>query len=246
MEKKTPSQPLLIVEGNIGSGKSTFLKILQNQLSLDVIPEPTNKWQKIGENDNLLDLFYKDTKRWAYTFQSFAFISRIQTYLEHQKTTKKSTIQVLERSVYCDRYCFAKNCFESGTMSTLEWHIYKEWFTWLTSMYTPQPIGFIYLKTDPSICFQRLQKRKRSEESNIPLSYLNLLHAKHEEWLIEQKDVDKELKNIPCLVLDCNKEFETNSAMRDHLLQKVADFIEEITTLQTIVCQSPAEKFAHI
>ncbi len=56
-------------------------------------------------------------------------------------------------------------------------------------MYTPQPIGFIYLKTDPSICFQRLQKRKRSEESNIPLSYLNLLHAKHEEWLIEQKDV---------------------------------------------------------
>ncbi len=79
MEKKTPSQPLLIVEGNIGSGKSTFLKILQNQLSLDVIPEPTNKWQKIGENDNLLHLFYTYTKRWAYTFQSFAFISRIQT-----------------------------------------------------------------------------------------------------------------------------------------------------------------------
>ena len=66
--------PLIMIEGNIGAGKSTFLKVLQNQLNADIIFEPTNKWQEIDRESNLLDLFYKDTPRWAYTFQSYAFI----------------------------------------------------------------------------------------------------------------------------------------------------------------------------
>jgi deoxycitidine kinase len=63
------------------------------------VPEPITKWQKIekeNEDDtenqngvqkpiisiltlkkgNLLDMFYVDPNRWAYTFQSYAFLSR--------------------------------------------------------------------------------------------------------------------------------------------------------------------------
>ena len=115
-------------EGNIGAGKSTFLNILRQNLEVDIIFEPTDKWQNIGTGGNLLDLFYKDTKRWAYTFQSYAFITRVESVLEHQAKSANKNVQILERSVYCDRYCFAKNCFEHGNMSALEWQIYKEWF----------------------------------------------------------------------------------------------------------------------
>ena len=136
---------LIVIEGNISSGKSTFLNILKNDLSMDVIQEPTEEWKKIGEG-NLLDLFYKDTSRWAYTFQSYAFITRIKAYLDHKKKSSHP-ISVLERSVYCDRYCFEKNCFESGTINALEWQIYKEWFYWLVSNFIPTNWAFLRLSS---------------------------------------------------------------------------------------------------
>jgi deoxyadenosine/deoxycytidine kinase len=228
---KSPMQlhTLLVLEGNIGAGKSTFLKIIQDDLGIDVIPEPTARWQNLGVHSNLLDLFYKDTKRWAYTFQSFAFVSRIQAIVEHMEVAHRNSIHVLERSVYCDRYCFAQNCFESNLMTPLEWHIYTEWFTWLVEKYMPRPQGFIYLRTDPSICYQRLLKRQRKEEATISLDYLEKLHEKHEDWLVRGKGVGSTaIATVPVLTLDCNIDFETNSAHRNRMIDAVASFINTI------------------
>ncbi len=220
--------PHFVVEGNIGAGKSTFLRLIGSELGIDVIYEPTDKWQRKDKEGNLLDLFYKDTPRWAYTFQSYAFISRIQSQIEHEASVTTTEPQVYERSVYCDRYCFAKNCFELGFMSALEWSIYKEWFGWLVEAYTKKPSGFIYLRTTPDVCYQRIQKRSRCEESSIPLSYLEALHTRHEEWLISKQEVLSSLMNVPILVLDCTKEFETDSAAREVMLKQVADFIASV------------------
>ena len=81
MEKISLDKQFVVLEGNIGAGKSTMLNIMQKQLGLSVINEPTNKWQHVGQTDNILDLFYKDTKRWAYTFQSYAFLTRVHAIL---------------------------------------------------------------------------------------------------------------------------------------------------------------------
>jgi len=229
MTTKNSQPPYLVIEGNIGAGKSTFLKIIKEKLSIDVVYEPTDKWQREGKEDNLLDLFYKDTKRWAYTFQSYAFISRIQSQMEHQKNVSSDRPQVYERSVYCDRYCFAKNCLEMGTMTEMEWHIYKEWFSWLVESYTAKPSGFVYLRTNPKVCYDRIQKRQRCEESGVPLSYLELLHTRHEEWLIEKKEVMPWLADTPVLILDCNEEFESNNAVQKEHLAKLQAFINQIT-----------------
>ena len=226
MSNQSKASPLYILEGNIGAGKSTLLALLNNYLDVDIIPEPTNKWQKIG-SDNLLDLFYKDTKRWAYTFQSYAFISRIQTFLEHQAQQTHPQRQILERSVYCDRYCFAKNCFETGTMSDLEWQIYTDWFSWLVTNYTQPPSGFIYIRTNPEVCYELLIKRNRSEEATIPLSYLSLLHTKHEEWLIDKKDVSTQISTIPVLILDCDEEFEENKAQHKKIMEQIRSFMQK-------------------
>lgn len=217
---------LFILEGNIGAGKSTLLKILKNNIDIEAIPEPMTKWQKISGTDNLLDLFYKDTKRWAYTFQSYAFISRIQATIEHQLNNPDKQTFVLERSVYCDRFCFAKNCVERGTMTELEWQIYKDWFSWLAESQIPQPTGFIYLRAEPEICMQRLQKRNRSEETNVSLEYLNSLHNKHEDWLIRKIDLPKTLLNVPVLVLDCNQEFEQDKSKESLLLEQIKTFMQ--------------------
>lgn len=215
-----------MLEGNIGAGKSTFLKLIQNNVGAEVILEPTDQWQHVGEDGNILDLFYKDTPRWAYTFQSYAFITRVKAQADSLANPASSPVQIMERSVYCDRYCFARNCYEAGTMSNVEWQIYKEWFDWLIDNHVQTPSGFIYLKTDPEVCYQRLLKRNRSEESGVPLSYLKSLHKRHEDWLVAKEEISPALKNVPVLVLDCNKEFETNPAVQQDFVDQMHAFID--------------------
>lgn len=90
---------VLSLEGSIGSGKSTFLQILKEKLGddLEIFAEPVEEWKNVGEGgDNLLNLFYEDPKRWAYTFQSYAFVSRLML---QQKTLSESTKSVVVRSL---------------------------------------------------------------------------------------------------------------------------------------------------
>lgn len=221
---------ILTLEGNIGAGKSTFLRILQEHVPLiDVVFEPTNKWQSSCDEENLLKLFYQDNKRWAYTFQSYAFISRIQQQEESLARNPHLPVQVLERSVYCDRYCFAYNLYEMGMMTPLEWHMYTEWFSWLVEAYTTKPSGFIYLKTTPQTCLDRIQKRARSEESAIPLSYLESIHEKHERWLVHSRNSSTITAHIPVLELACDEDFEHNSERLRKHLEQVQRFIERLS-----------------
>ena len=136
-----------IIEGNIGAGKSTFLAKVGRFLDVQQVFEPCSAWQDVGGAGNILQAFYDDGKRWAYTFQSYAFITRVLAQ-EKNKLLHPDAIQLLERSVYSDRYCFAKNAYESGLMNSLEWALYCEWFEWLVQSRMDTPQGFIYLRTN--------------------------------------------------------------------------------------------------
>lgn len=226
MNQHTTQQKCFIVEGNIGAGKSTFLRILQSYLNVQMVFEPHEKWQNVGGGENLLEKFYIDAPRWAYSFQTYAFVTRVMAQEQHA-AVNQYPVQVLERSVYSDRYCFAKNCFEMGTMSSLEWKLYQEWFGWLVDNYTTKPDGFIYLRTDPKVCYERLLKRSRHEEAAVPLEYLQKLHDKHEDWLIAKNDVASYLKSTPVLILECNEEFEANQGAMEAHVEKIVAFLME-------------------
>lgn len=214
----------LIVEGNIGAGKSTFLKLLQDYCAAHVVFEPHEQWQNIGGH-NLLDKFYTEPNRWAYTFQSYAFVTRMRADQEARKKSNHQTF-IIERSVFSDRYCFAKNCFEMGVMSPIEWNLYQDWFEWLVTAQNYIPDGFIYLKTDPKTCYDRMMIRNRSEESCVSLDYLTMIHQKHEHWLIAKQEIPDYLQSIPVLTLECNEDFEANSnefAKHLHAIERFFD-----------------------
>jgi len=226
MSEHNPSQQKsFIVEGNIGAGKSTFLKLIEHRLDIQVVLEPHEQWQKVGDTENLLEKFYADTQRWAYTFQTYAFVTRIMSQQEYAKKNIFSS-QLLERSVYSDRYCFAHVAHELGNMNALEWKLYQEWFTWLVDNYTTKPSGFIYLRTSPETCYKRLKKRCRKEEIDISLDYLQALHNKHEKWLIEKEDIAPYLKHVPVLSLPCDVDFENNMQEQERHIEKIISFFD--------------------
>ncbi len=234
------TKKLIVLEGNIGAGKSTLLRLIKQNLPVSIIAEPTDKWQQVAQDENLLDLFYKDTPRWAYTFQSYAFLTRVQSIIDHMAKAHPQETFILERSVYCDRFCFAKNCYEAGFMTPLEWNIYKDWFAWLVeSNHAPKPNGFIYLRVEPEIAFKRIQKRSRSEESAIPQAYLQALHDKHDDWLVYNKESCPSLKHVPVLTLDCNEEFEQDGQRQEQHLADIISFIEQMNkTDQQVITNS--------
>ena len=71
------------MEGNISAGKTTFLKRIINETVelqdlVEIVREPIDKWKDIGpDHFNILDAFYSDPKRYAYTFRNYVFVTRV-------------------------------------------------------------------------------------------------------------------------------------------------------------------------
>jgi deoxyadenosine/deoxycytidine kinase len=218
----------LSVEGNIGAGKSTFLNKVRDSLDCSLLWEPCHEWQDIG-GLNLLDEFYKDIKRWAYSFQLYAFLTRIEAIEKKLNDQRDSgDFFIAERSIFADRYVFAQVCYEIGNMSQLEWNMYCKWFDWTLMRKAKRvlPSGLIYLKVDPLVSCERIKYRGRSEEKDIPFDYLQSLDNYHDEWLIQKKGLHTQIKDIPVLVLDCNEEFENNEKVWNNMLDKLIKFIK--------------------
>ena len=70
------AKPFFVVEGNIGAGKSTFLRLVKQEIPLQLVYEPLKEWQEV-EGENLLEKFYQDIPRWTYTFHSYTFVTRV-------------------------------------------------------------------------------------------------------------------------------------------------------------------------
>ncbi|XP_012662884.1 deoxyguanosine kinase, mitochondrial isoform X2 [Otolemur garnettii] len=188
--------------------------------------------QSIG---NLLDMMYREPTRWSYTFQTVSFMSRLKIQLEpfpENLLQAKKPVQIFERSVYSDRYIFAKNLFENGSLSDIEWHIYQDWHSFLLQEFASRLKlhGFIYLQATPQVCLKRLYLRAREEEKGIELAYLEQLHGQHEAWFIHKttKPHFEALQNIPVLVLDVNDDFSEEVTKQEELMRKVKTFVKNL------------------
>ena len=64
------------------------------------------------------------------------------------------------------------------------------------------------------------------------MSYLESLHARHEDWLISGKEGEYEgfqgASNTPVLILDSNADFEEHPNRKVEVQQEIAAFIESL------------------
>ena len=211
---------VLFCEGGISAGKSTFVALLEKHFpDCSVVFEPLDTWKSIKDDEgkNILDRFYKDMPKYAYAFQSTAFLSRVVKMREALDSPTK--IVCIERSPYSDRNIFAKNCKNNGTMTDIEHRLYLEWFGWMEKFFDIPQKHFIYLRCDPTIAYKRIKERARPEEEGVTQEYLTTLHELHEEWLGGRDDV---------LVLDADIDFKNDINNYNKLSTQLKEFVEKI------------------
>lgn len=182
---------LFTIEGNIGSGKSTFIEQLKknlkhvNGIPVVYVPEPVEEWENIQSLDgkNMIELFYQDQPKYAFSFQMMAYITRLNIL---KKEIKKypNCILISERSLLADYHVFAKMLYEDGNISHENYQIYKRWFySFLDDI---DITGIIYLAIQPSVCFERCSVRSRKGENTISLEYLTRCWEMHERWMEDE------------------------------------------------------------
>lgn len=211
--------PILIsLDGNIGAGKSTLLERIRTTIPhVTVIQEPVGSWltMKNDAGESLLSLFYKDTARWAYTFQNCALLTRLldtQNILSKIKSGEiRTPIVITERSVLTDCHVFATMLRKQGKIDSLEWDLYMRWYTNFAKDLPYK--GIIHLTTSAATSKKRIVTRNRSGEESIPISYLDELDVAHHEWV--------ESSHLP--VLQINNE---EDGTMDDILEKITKWLE--------------------
>ena len=176
-------KPIIWVEGIIGSGKSTFSKIIAEKLHLRLISEPV-------DND-YLTIFYENPKRWAFPMQIDLLhkrysLQKLAAYEASLAAVGESPYQgvVLDRGLPGDRV-FAKLHMLEGNISDVEWKTYQRAYETMTCSLIP-PSLLIFLDVEPTTALTRVQSRDRSfERAGVPLEYLIKLQRGYMDLLAE-------------------------------------------------------------
>ena len=176
--EKIKTKKIYALEGNIGAGKTTILKIIgKNFKDVEFVEEPVKQWQNLG-GMNLLDSFYTDPKRWGFSFEFFSMLTKIKALLNAANSDKP--IIIIERSILSNKV-FMDISEELGKLDKMEYRMLMNTYDFYIQHVYPQLSGIIYLDTPVEECIRRITKRNRGEECSIEKSYLELLKKKFDE-----------------------------------------------------------------
>lgn len=160
-------QQIFTLDANIGAGKSTVLEYLHTHYRLPVDVEPIAKWQPY------LDDMYKHN-RGAFEFQVRVWLDRCWI----QKRNHTSPL-LMERSPYFQANVFVPANVSNGRLTVREYYQLMEMYQKSSTLWSPQ--GYIYLRSRPEKCKERIMRRNRNSEDNITLEYLHMIHDLHEQ-----------------------------------------------------------------
>ena len=163
---------LILVAGNIGSGKTSLTQRIGERLDY------RTAYESVADNPYLPD-FYADMRQWSFHLQVFFLGHRARQHLELAADPRSA---IIDRSIYEDAFIFARALHEMGNLNERDYQSYRQLFD-LVVKTLPPPALLIYLKAPVGVLIKRIQARARSIETGISADYLALLESFYEEWM---------------------------------------------------------------
>ena len=237
---------IVSIEGNIGSGKSTLLanlkKYFDKNTKILFLREPVDEWNKITDENGvtILEKFYSNQDKYSFPFQMMAYISRLKLLrdtikdiginhtnllsckedIELNQSSVTKYVIITERSLYTDKLVFAKMLYDTGKIEYVNYQIYLRWFETFAEEFPVHKI--IYVKANPEICYERIHKRAREGEENIPLEYLRSCDKYHEDMLSIKFNENIQTTQI---VLNGNHDIYEKKDILQEWIKNIEEFI---------------------
>ena len=162
---------LILVAGNIGSGKTSLTERIGERLGWHTA------YESVVDNPYLPD-FYTSMKDWAFHLQVYFLGHRAQQHLDMFKDPRSA---IIDRSIYEDAHIFARALYTMGNINERDYITYRKVFDLVTAN-LPQPSLLVYLKCPVHTLIERILARGREIESSISPDYLTLLESFYDDW----------------------------------------------------------------
>jgi len=167
---------LVLVAGNIGTGKTSLTERLGDRLGW------RTAYESVIDNPYLGD-FYQDMDAWSFHLQVYFLGHRAQ---QHMELVSDNRSAIADRSIYEDVKIFARALYQQGSLSERDYRSYQRVFQMIAD-HLPEPDLLIYLVAPPDILQKRIEERGRKIESGISLEYLTLLddRIRHQPGILD-------------------------------------------------------------
>lgn len=174
----------IVIEGNIGAGKTSFASLLAEECNARLILEQF-------EENSFLPKFYEDPARYAFPLELSFLADRYQ-----QLKSQFNASDMFKTFTVADYFIFKSLIFASKNLEPLEFGLYSKLFSIVSSV-VPKPDMIVYLYLNLENLKKNIEKRGRPYEQNIQFEYLEKIQTGYLEFLRQQTD-------LRVLIIDTN------------------------------------------
>jgi len=187
----------IVIEGNIGAGKTTLAKMLADKYNGRLILE------QFADNP-FLPKFYEDPEKYSFQLELSFMVDRF-----HQFNNSLINLDLFQQITIADYHLMKSLIFAQTTLKEEEYKLYRKIFNILYPN-LPKPDLYIYLYSTPERLIKNIAKRGREYEKNISADYLGKIQKSYFEFFKTQE-------GIKFVIVDTNHiDFVEN---QDHLIQ---------------------------
>jgi deoxyadenosine/deoxycytidine kinase len=156
----------LVIEGNIGAGKTTLATRIAEQFNARLILE------QFADNP-FLPKFYRDPEKYSFPLELSFLASRykqLNEELKYQDLFKTFTV--------ADYYFMKSLVFASSTLKGDEYNLYRQIF-YIIYNSLPKPDIYVYLHISTARLLENIKKRGREYEKSITGEYLQKIQESY-------------------------------------------------------------------
>ncbi len=193
----------LAVEGPIGVGKTSLVKLLGEKLGAKIVLEEY-------ENNPFLEEFYNDPDRYAFQTQLFFLMNR---YRQQQDLRQ---VDMFHNLLITD-YMFVKDrLFASLNLNDKELSLYDTVAN-LLEKNVLKPDLVIFLQAETQTLMRNISKRGRDFENNMSFEYLDALSQVYSEYFFKYQDT-------PLIIINTNDiDFVNNESDLDEVIKYIRE-----------------------
>lgn len=150
----------IVIEGNIGAGKTTLATMIAEEYNAKLILE------RFADNP-FLPKFYEDPARFSFPLE-LSFLAE-----RYRQLREELVEQDLFKSFTVADYYFMKSLvFASSTLESDEFNLYRQIF-YIIYGSLPKPDLYVYLHMSSGRLLENIAQRGREYEKSITAEYLN-------------------------------------------------------------------------